>query len=183
VQNADAYYATVSEWQTDRRDDAGFSIAYPIDFSVDDDYSVALVDDWSMNAFGAPGVKVLEIDIPKVFEPQTNFADAKLTIGRSADGTAVKECISPSTEGPTSFSTTTINGTDFLKATSSDAGAGNFYETTSYRTLHSGQCYAIEYTIHSSQIGNYPPEYQLKPFDKTKLTDVLDRIVGTFKFE
>jgi hypothetical protein len=181
-QNENAYYKNVSEWQTDQND-SGWSIAYPLDFPTDDNYVASTTDDWSLNAFGTVGVKVFELDIPKAFEPQTNFDDAKLTIGRSDDTTAIKECLSPSTEVVTSFSTTTINGTDFLKATSSDAGAGNYYETTSYRVLHVGQCYAIEYTIHSSQIANYPPEYQLKPFDKTKLTDVLDRIVGTFKFE
>jgi len=179
---ADLYYESVPEWQTDQRSDAGFSIAYPIDFPVDDNHSVTPVDDWSLNAFGTQGVKVLELDIPKVFEPQTNFADAKLTIGRSADRIAVNECLSPSTEGQTSFSTTTINGIDFSKLVTSDAGAGNLYETTSYRTLHNGQCYAVEYTIHSSQIGNYPPEYGLQSLDETKLHDVLDRIVGTFKF-
>ncbi len=181
-QNEDAYYENVSAWQTDQNN-SGWSIAYPLDFSVNDNHSASTTDDWSMNAFGTVGLKAFELDIPKMFEPQTNFADAKLTVGRSGDAMAVKECLSPGTEGSTSFAATTINGIDFLKATSSDAGAGNYYETTSYRTLHAGQCYAIEYTIHSSQIGNYPPEYQLKPFDKTKLTDVLDRIVGTFKFE
>lgn len=75
-----------------------------------------------------------------------------------------------------------MNGIVFTVFHSNDAGAGNYYETTSYRTLHAGQCYAIEYTIHSGQIANYPARYGLKPFDEAQLTDVLDRIVGTFKF-
>jgi hypothetical protein len=181
-QSENAYYKNVSEWQTNQNN-SGWSIAYPLDFPTDDNHSASTTSDWSMNAFGTVGVKAFELDIPKAFEPQTNFDDAKLTIGRSDDATAVKECLSPSTEGPTSFGATTINGIEFLKATSSDAGAGNYYETTSYRALHAGQCWAVEYTIHSSQIANYPTEYQLRQFDETELTDVLDRIVETFKFE
>ena len=76
-----------------------------------------------------------------------------------------------------------INGIDFTVFHFSDAGAGNIYETTSYRTVHGGQCWAIEYTIHSSQIGNYPPKYGLQPFNEATLHDVLDRIAGTFKFQ
>jgi hypothetical protein len=178
------YYSNVAAWQTDQRDDAGFSIAYPIDFPMDDNSSVTPSDDWSMNAFGTTGIKVLELDIPKAFEPQTNFDDAKLTIGRSSNDVAVRECLSPSTEGPTTaVGTTTVNGTVFSVMTSSDAGAGNYYETTSYRALHGGQCYAVEYTIHSSQIANYPASYGLHPYDDAKVASVLQKIAGTFQFK
>ena len=51
------------------------------------------------------------------------------------------------------------------------------------KQFYSGQCWAVEYTIHSGNIENYPTEYGLKPFDEAPLRDVLDRIVGTFRFE
>ena len=173
------YYENVATWQTVRNDVGGFRVAYPLDF-FGTSFQPLPTEAWSQNSFGISGMKFLELDIPKAFEPQTNFDDAKLTIGRSAN--AGKECLAPSMEGPSSFSTTTINGVDFAKFEISNAGAGNLYQSTLYRTLHNGQCYAVEYTIHSSQLGNYPPEYHLRQFDSTKLTDVLDRIVGTFKF-
>lgn len=178
------YYANTATWQTDQRPDAGFSIAHPLDFDANDNYSLSPRVDWRLDANNQPGTLPLTIMIPSIFEPQTNFADAKLTVGMSANNIAVANCLKPdSSAGPNAgFATATINGINYSIFKSAGAGAGNFYETTSYRTLHASQCYAIEYTIHSSQIANYPAEYHLAPFDKNKVTDVLDRIVGTFKF-
>jgi hypothetical protein len=179
------YYANTAEWQTDANNTAGgFSIAYPIDFPTTDNYLGAPSTDWRVGANGTPGITYFTLSIPSAFEPQTNFADAKLTVGASANATAVSACLEQDANGPpaTATSTATINGIQFTVFKSSDAGAGNMYETTSYRTTHAGKCYAVEYTIHSSQIGNYPPQYNLQPFDQTQATDVLDRIVGTFTF-
>ena len=98
---------------------------------------------------------------------------------------AVQQCLTPDQTGVPNAgapATTTINGIVFTIFQSADAGAGNYYQTTSYRTLHAGACYAVEYTLHSSQILNYPAQYNLQQFDPNKVTDVLNRIVGTFKF-
>jgi hypothetical protein len=180
----DSYYKDVAAWQTDQNN-SGWSIAYPIDFDITDNYVSTPTDNWREGAAGGPGVQPFVLTIPRVFEPQTNFADAKLTVGMSSDATAVAQCLEIEPTGPPDqlpTSTATINGTVFTIFHLNDAGAGNFYETTSYRTLRAGQCWAIEYTIHSGNIGNYPLEYGLKPFNEAMLHDVLDRIVGTFKF-
>jgi hypothetical protein len=183
-QNGNPYYEDIAAWQTDPNH-SGWSIAYPIDFDTNDNYSNTPSDDWRMGMPGGPGLQFFTLTIPRVFEPQTNFADAKLTVGMSGNAAAVAECLiaEPTEPNQPASGTTTINGTVFTVFHFADAGAGNYYETTSYRTRHVGACWAVEYTIHSSQIGNYPPEYQLKPFDETALHDVLDRIVGTFKFQ
>ncbi|HEX4104266.1 MAG TPA: hypothetical protein VHZ04_02185 [Candidatus Paceibacterota bacterium] len=182
-----AYYSNTAEWQTDMRSeaDAGFTIAYPIDFTADDNYSAAPVTDWRLNASSTPGTKFLTITIPSAFDPQTNFADATLTVGASASNAAIANCLTPDpTGGPAATpASTTINGVPFTVFSSADAGAGNYYETTSYRTTHAGECWAVEYTIHSSQIGNYPPSYDLQVFDQSMIQGVLDRMVGTFKFQ
>lgn len=185
VQSENAYYENVSEWQTDQNN-SGWSIAYPIDFGVNDNYSVAPTDNWREGTPGGPRLQPFTLTVPRAFEPQTNFAEATLTVGASGDAAAVAQCLAiepmgPPTQLPTS--TAMINGTAFTVFHLSDAGAGNLYETTSYRTIHDGQCWAVEYTIHSSEIGNYPPEYGLRPFDEAELHDVLDRIVGTFRFQ
>lgn len=183
--NSGDYYKNVSEWQTDKRDNAGFALSYPLDFVTNDIYSATPVTDWRQGANGGPGAIFFTLIIPKAFEPQTNFDDAKLTVASSHNKKAIADCLAPDASGGPAAavtSTATINGIAFTIFSSSDAGAGNYYETKSYRALHAGQCYAIEYTIHSSQIMNYPAEYNLHQFDKAKLTDVLDRIVGTFKF-
>ncbi len=151
-----SYYQRAANWPTDQCPDAGFSVAHPF----------------------------VAVTIPATFEPQTNFADAKLTVGASGSNVAVAQCLKPDASGGsyTGVATTTIGGVPFSIFTSAGAGAGNFYETTSYRTLHAGKCYAVEYTIHSAQIMNYPAQYNLRPFQKNTLTDVLDRMVGTFRF-
>jgi len=182
-QSGKDYYANVAAWQTDRNDAGGFSIAYPLDFNTQDNAQTPSTD-WRLSANGTPGIRAFTLQIPRAFEPQTNFADATLTVGRSGNNAAVKQCTSPDTGAGESSAalTATSNGIQFSMFHSSGAGAGNFYETTSYRTLHGGQCYVIEYTVHSTQIMNYPAEYQLQPFDRARVLSTLDRIVGTFKF-
>ena len=177
------YYKNVATWQTDGNH-AEWSIAYPIDFDTNDNYSVAPIDNWRQGIPGGLGLEPFILTIPRAFEPQTNFNEATLSIGTSGDNKAVAQCLVPeTTNNQATTSRAMINGTIFTVFHLTDAGAGNIYETTSYRTVHAGQCWAVEYTIHSSEIGNYPQEYQLKPFDEAKLHDVLDRIIGTFQFQ
>jgi hypothetical protein len=178
------YYNNVTEWQTDTNNDGGFSIAYPIDFQIDDNYSAVPSVDWRINANNTPGIKYITLTVPKVFEPQTNFADATLTVGASRNKTALAQCMTPDPTGMGTATTSTqnINGTEFTVFHSDGAGAGNYYETTGYRALHAGQCYAVEYTIHSSQIMNYPASYNLKPFNEKDISSVLQNIIGTFRF-
>jgi hypothetical protein len=183
--NLPLYYTTPSEWQLDANNTkGGFSIAYPIDFSVQDNYTATPSTDWRVNAGTISGVKYFTLIVPKAFEPQTNFGDATLTVGLSGSAVAVTQCLAQSAaNGPAvATSSITINGIPFTIFQSSDAGAGNYYETTSYRTVHGGKCYAIEYTVHSAQIANYPTSYDLQPLDETKIATLMQNIIGTFKF-
>ena len=122
--------------------------------------------------------------MPRAFEPQTNFVDATLTVGASGNDQAVAQCMAPDTgDGQaTATSSATINSIDFTIFQFAGAAAGNYYETTSYRTLHAGKCYAVEYTVHSGQIANYPASYDLQPFNEQQIDSVMQNIVGTFKF-
>jgi hypothetical protein len=177
------YYTNPSEWAVDDRKDAGFTVRYPIDFQISDNYSATPATDWRVNGNQTKGIVMFSLVIPKVFEPQTNFDDAKLTIGSSRNSSAIAGCTKPDTNATFRITaTTTIDGIPFSVSTTSDAGAGNLYETTSYRTVHNGQCWAIEYTIHSSQIGNYPPSFNLQPVDDVKLKSALDTIVQAVTF-
>ena len=179
-----AYYANPAEWQSDANNTAGgFSIAYPLDFDTQDNYSTAPSTDWRLNA-SASGIKYFTLTVPRAFEPQTNFVDATLTVGASGNAAAIAQCLTPDPSGgpATATSSATINGIGFTVFNSTGAGAGNYYETTSYRTLHAGKCYAVEYTIHSGQIANYPASYGLQPFNEKQINSVMQNIVGTFKF-
>jgi hypothetical protein len=181
----DAYYNDPAEWQTDANNTAGgFSIAYPIDFDAQDNNSITPSTDWRLDANGTLGIKYFTLTIPRAFEPQTNFADATLVVGGSKNNNAIARCMTADQSGgpATATSSATINGILFTVFKSSDAGAGNIYETTSYRTLHAGECYAVEYTVHSSQIANYPSSYNLQQFNETKVDSLMQNIIGTFKF-
>lgn len=178
---ADAYYAQPASWQADRRDDAKFGIAYPLDFESNDIMNGTLSTDWRVNAGDAQGVKLFSLTIPKAVEPQTNFSEATLTVGGSEDPKAVSGCLVPDAGQQVGQPITeTINGISFIVFKTADAGAGNFYETTSYRTVRNSQCIAVEYTIHSTQIANYPDSYKLHPFNELRIDGILKRIVGTF---
>lgn len=163
AESADAYYTNVSEWQAYANNSPGWGIAYPVDFETQ----------------GSPGK--FELVVPRLFEPHTNFAEAKLTVGQSIPAS---DCMKPTPGGPVPVPTSTavINGVTFNVFRSDGAGAGNFYDTTSYRTVHYGKCFALEYTIHSTNIYNYPQEYHLREFNAARVRGMLDRIVGTFKF-
>ena len=103
-------------------------------------------------------------------------------MGTSADPNAIKNCLVYTNGNVGTSSEVTINGRKFTKMNFTDAGAGNYYDTTSYRTIYNNQCYAVEYIIHSSNIYNYSPDQGVKEFDKTKITSILERIIQSFKF-
>ena len=180
------YYNVPGEWQTDTHADGGFSIAAPTDFTIDAIYSNVSVSDWSELSSGVMGLKMFTVGIPAAFEPQTNLAGATLSVGKSSASAAITNCLQPEHDerpGMGYQATTTINGITFSITKFSGAGAGNLYDTTTYRTLRANACWSVEYTIHSTQLANWPAAYQLKQFDAKKLTDVLDLMVGTFKFQ
>jgi membrane-bound inhibitor of C-type lysozyme len=158
-----------------------FSFSYPNRFILsggDFGYS----QNWTAGTTNL-GILLVDINIPRTFfTEKTNFGEAKFTVGTSADTDTVKTCLTFNNGNLATSSEVIIGGIKFTKINFSDAGAGNYYETTSYRTVHNNQCYAIEYTIHSSNIYNYSPDQGVKEFDKTKVTSVLEGIAQSFKF-
>jgi plastocyanin len=159
-------------------DPAGtFTFDYPSQFTVASSGDNSF---WMSNST-RPGTVLAIMTIPKSFEPNTNFGDARFTVGKSTDSSAVSSCLT-ATNGATKVGTVTINGTTFTKIAAKDAAAGNIYETTSYRTVKNNQCYAVEYTIHSGNIQNYDPSLGITAFDKAKVQNILENIVQSFKF-
>ena len=139
--------------------------------------------DWSTNTQDK-GLVLARVLVQKTYMPGTNFSDAKFTVGRSTDVKAIKSCLTPvlSNEVVKSDGEVKISGYSFKKSTSREGAAGNFYETTNYRGIVDGDCYAIGYTIHSTNIGNYSPDQGIKEFDRTKIVSELEKIVKSFKF-
>lgn len=159
-----------------------FSFSYPSNDDIvisggDGSYS----QDWRANAT-TTGILLAKATLPASFEPQTNLATSKFTVGVSSDPDAVASCTTASNGERAATSTASISGATFSVFTLSDAGAGNFYQTTSYRTLHGGMCYAIEYTIHSLNIGNFPASSYIETFDQAKVQGVFEQMTQSFTF-
>jgi membrane-bound inhibitor of C-type lysozyme len=159
-----------------------FSFSYPPSLFTISGQGIGYSTGWMQNTT-ALGTVLAEATLPGSFEPKTNFVDAVFTIGTSADPTAVSECLSDSSGGKSVKGTSvTINGVRYTKFVSTGVGAGNIYQTTSYRTLKDGQCYAIEYTIHSANLANYSPSQGISAFNQTKVQTLLEELVQNFTF-
>ena len=157
-----------------------FSFAFPSDFQVTG-VPVGYGLSWAQDAT-TTGMELARIDVPKSYEPGTNFGGAWFTVGASSAPAAVKSCLA-NTSGTLNdqLSQVTINGTNFTKMHWVGAAAGNRYDTTSYRTVHGGECYAVEYTIHYGVLANYPPN-SVQAFDEQKVQSALESVVKSFKF-
>lgn len=123
------------------------------------------------------GLVLAKVLIPKSFQPKTNFSEAVFTVGTSAEPAAVSNCLIGADPVKTE-----INRFPMTKFVTNDAGAGNFYKTTSYRALRNDQCYAIEYTIHTTNIGNYSPDQGITEYNAAKIDAALDAIVQSYVF-
>lgn len=156
-----------------------FSFSYPNTFTLSGE--LGFTADWRQQTTTL-GMQLAKVTIPRSYQPQTNFSEGTFTIGAASDPTAVKGCLKGANGGVVSPELISINGNDFTKVTYRDAGAGNFYDTTSYRILRNDQCYAVEYTIHSTNIGNYSPDQGITAFDQAKVQGILEKMAQSFKF-
>lgn len=153
-----------------------FSFDYPIDQTV----MVGTQTGWRINSSSA-GQELARLTIPKSFEPSTNLSDSRFTVGRSNVKSAVADCI-VATNGEVANSVTAIGFQIFNVFQFGDAGAGNYYDTTSYRIVKDNYCYAIEYTIHSTNLSAYPADAGVTQFNKAKIQAVLEGVAKSFKF-
>lgn len=162
---------------TDQGNTIKFS--YPKEFILSGG-GVGYTEEWRTNTTTL-GIVLAKVTIPKSWQPQTNFSEAVFRVGTSSDTDAVKNCLIAQ-NGERVKGTATVNGVVFTKITLTDAGVGNWYDTTSYHALRNDQCYVVEYTIHSTRVGNYPPELGITEFDTQKVVGALESMVQSFEF-
>lgn len=153
-----------------------FSFAFPLNVQVAGN-AIGFSPDWSALATSS-GLALARLTVPKSYAPGTNFNDASFTVGASADPEALAACATA--QGATA-TPAKIGDMQVTELTAHDAAAGNRYDTTSYRVVHNGECYAIEYTIHYGAIENYP-KGSVKAFDEAAVAAALDEVAKSFIF-
>lgn len=171
-------------WKTYSNNQYEFSVSYPADFQLQFP-SADNSSDWEyIGNTDATGTKIIDIYIPKSFEgDKTNFGDANFRVGASQSSTALSQCLNPIPANLiTDTSNLTINGTNYFKFATTDAGAGNRYQITSYRTIKNNTCFAVDLMVHYSVLENYDPSMGIKAFDQNKIDSVLNQILNTFYF-
>lgn len=137
--------------------------------------------DWSMNA-REKGILLASVIIPRTYMSNTNFSNARFYVGRSTTPNAINSCLEKTLGSYTEEGTSDISGYPFKKFTFNEAGVGNIYKTISYHGIVDGDCYAIEYTIHSVNIDNYPEEQGVVEFDESIIQNDIEKIIKSFKF-
>ena len=162
-----------------------FTFSYPYAFSLGASVPGETAS-WTYNTIIVNNITVTgtlyaSVLVPQNYETKTNFADARFTVGASRKSEALSVCTTKE-QGEVDKGTVVIHGVTFHKFLGENAGAGNFYDSTSYRAVHNGQCWAVEYVIHTLNIGNFPPSAGVVAFDRAKIVAALEGLVTSVKF-
>lgn len=158
-------------WLTFASSEFGFSLRYPFGYTVDAGY----VYQGLGPGHDIPGVS---FTVPGSMTTGTNLAaDTRLSVESLPDE---QSCTADKflPQGASTPTTVTENGTEYSVAILSDAGAGNFYDTTVYAMTGTSPCRAVRTFIHSTNIANYPAG-TVKEFDRAKLVAEFDAVRRT----
>lgn len=170
----------VKGWELYTSPDGSVSVEHPAEARVAPIGS-GPTQEWRVGATKASGILLADIRILGSYMPGTNFSDARFTIGRSADAEEIKSCTAVQ-DSMSERKDVKFGGYPFVMISTSEAAAGNRYDSTMYRGIFDGDCYAIEYTIHSTNIGNYPPERGIREFDKDKIVSIMEKMADSVEF-
>ncbi len=169
-----------SSWKVYTNTKYGFSFQYPSGLELKE----GPVPDFPMWRYGSmvQGDRVVAVGVLESQYPKTNLGFAGFHVGVSADPKEVAACLSPDYPSEQMISTS-LSGVPFEFTTTTDVGAGNYYDITSYRTVHAGTCFALEIVLHSSNIMNYSETLGMKEFDRASIYPLLLHTLQTFRFQ
>ena len=149
---------------------------YGISFRYSDLFTINTANEGTYLSWGGTesiaAKSLVSIRLPKSFQPQTNFSEGIITV-YVAEGVADK-CLTAQV-GETAAET---QG-EWSVFTAGDAGAGNYYESTNYRTVKNNSCIMVESLIHSTSLGAYDPSQGIVAFDKEEVKAVLAEVIAT----
>lgn len=162
-------------WRSYSSPTFGFSLQYPVGFTVNQRYAYAGLG----SEQEIPGVA---FTVPASLAAGTNLsADTYLSVerlGASPIGLACDPLMFlPQAQ---SFSTVVDGGVTYLVAVGGGAAAGNRYEETVYLPQIGSGCTAIRYLIHSTNLGNYEPG-TVREFDRAALLQLLDGLRRSYQ--
>ena len=151
----------------------GFSISYPKGYTVNDSYAY--------DQFGPKKlIHGVKFTIPMEMATGTNLSsDTGISVEWLPRAKHCTADIYLTADVPALK--LTDHGVTYSIATSTGAGAGNFYEEDIYAIASSSPCTAIRYFIHSGNIDNYPPGV-VREFDRTALLKEFDKIRQSLTF-
>jgi hypothetical protein len=157
--------ATPSEI-TYRNKEAQYSITHPKDWSIEETYT------YQLRGPDLPAPTGVKFFVPKALASSTNLsADSGLSIETASSSVS---CSALDFLSQSAYITTkTIDGIQYSIATTTDAGAGNYYEEHVFAIASSTPCFAVRYFIHSTNIENYDPG-TIKEFNYTSLIKEFD---------
>jgi hypothetical protein len=133
--------------------------------------------------YGNLSNQIIQVQLGNTDYPKTNFGDAGFNISQEA-ASNLAECLkfqypaAPSSATPPQKE---INGTNYYVLTGGGAGAGNSYSSTIYRTFMNSNCFELNETIHTTDIGNYTPG-TVTQIDTAPIQVMLDGILNSFNF-
>jgi hypothetical protein len=156
-----------------------FSFSYPKNFTLSGG-GIGYTESWQQEATTS-GMVLVVVSASRSLYPKTNFSEGIFKVGVSSDPQALTSCLTEASGALLKKTNVTINGIPYVKFVYSGAGAGNYYETTSYRRITDDQCYALEYMIHSTNIQNYSLDQGVSEYDKKEILKLFDDIVVSFK--
>jgi len=160
-------------WKIYHNEEHGIEIEYPADFVVDAiNCPTAAVGGEVVESFRLMGSE---------YYSGTNLSNACVIVGLKRGEEASSTCLEPRGVGEEQQGEEEINGITFRKFSSTEAAAGNIYETVSYRTTHGESCYEIALLMHSGNIGAYP-EGAVTEFDREIVLERMSQVLSTFKF-
>lgn len=148
-----------------------FSLSYPSAFSIGAVVPGATYS-W-MTGATSTGSLLAAVEVPANYQPGTSFLGARFTIGSSNAPQALAGCLLAAPAGLARAPSVSDNGISYVVY----RGAG----VVSYRTIHEGTCYALEYAIRTDTTaarGAPPPP----PFDEARVEAALVGIAQSFAF-